>query len=1010
VILAAGPLQLYKVTQESDLSVKTDEKGSFRVERVKPGPYRIWAEKEGYRSLAFTTITLGPGQITRQEISLEPMVRVSGWVIDESDRPVEGAKVRVIKRPSPQDAQPSSEKQLGIDQSTKTGRKGEFELFVGPEDQKITLLALVSGYAPARLGPLSVRAGQTQKGYLLRLPRGLEASGRVVDKEGVPIAGVTILARRSWSRQAGIGVREFETQATSGLDGKFILRGLEEGSYRLTLTRNTYATRAVPEIEIRSTRANNLAAIVLQPDVAIKGRIENTVGKVVSGARIIGVVQGLSSNETISDRGGLFILRGFADQSTVTLSVTATGYRPADTVVRAPNKDVVLVLSQHGMLRGRVQDSETGAPLREFRIRIGFGDMVSFHSEDGTFEWKDLPSGRETFIAQAPGYQAAELTNIEIRVGETTEGVVFSLVKGVDLKGQVVDAQSGVKLPNVRVSYRVSNEQDYPPWALDWNAQITDSDGAFKFDGLPAGKVAVLARSHGYAETLRTVMAGEEGAVVEIRLPKASSISGRVVGSDGTNLSASQVRLWSYSSRTGITSPTDENGTFLFGDLSKGRYRLTAQTELRQGTPQEIELLESESRKDLVLTISPGGTIQGSVVGLAPTERRVLHVVAEGPAGFRSSVTTHPDGTYVIQGVPIGWIKVTVQTSSQRIISKSIELRAEVDEVTLNIEFPLVARLSGRVMRGDQPVADRTVSAVPNAQDSGAGFAQTDANGMYVIDGLSEGDYLVALSGGVTKKLRISGNTVLDMELSALSVSGRVLESKTGKPLAGVAVQVSRGGSAIDTTISATDSQGRFSVEDLEPGSYQLSAHRPGFRIGTQTFSIPSSSDLLVDLTPAQGILIKAIDGITGLALQALTIDVSSEAQSIRLNIQLDESGSGELPEFPSGRYNLFISSRGYASQALSGWTTLSPLSLTFTPGGRLEIEVDSAYSGAKASLMDARGIPAALLHNEFSLMQPTILPNIAPGEYMLLVESSERKQRYKVTVFEGQTTALRVK
>jgi large repetitive protein len=1010
VILERGRVPFnYVGVREPELSVLTNQSGHFRVERVKPGEYRLSAAKRGYLSSAFGIVELEPGQVTRREISLDPMVRFNGRVLDESNHPVEGARVGVIinSRRSSLAPQPPSGNQPVSAGVTK--RNGEFELFVAAEEESITLVALMRGYAPSRLGPLSVRADPPPKRSLVRLVRGLEATGQVVDEDGMAIRGAKISAHRLRVRETTLGLEDVEPQATSGPDGRFILRGLENGLYELTLTCARYATNS-SEVEIEAKRTNRFVPIVLLREVEIKGRIVSTQSQPVSGAHILGIVPDVSKNETISGTSGEFTLHGFASGAQVALSGTAAGYEPADTIVRAPDNAVVLVLKQHGLLRGRVEDSETGAPLHEFRIRVAFGKAVSFRSEDGTFELKDLPSGRSTIVAQASGYQEAELTQTEIRVGEATEGVVFSLVRGLELTGRVVDTKTGARLPNITVSYRVTSREEPPPWAFDSNSQITDSDGTFKFDGLPKDKVTLIAGAPGYAETRRIVVTGEEG-FVEIKLPKASSVVGRVVGSDAsTPLPGSKVRLWSYSNRSGISVPADGNGAFSFEGLATGRYRLTAESSFGQSPPQEI-VLESESQTRVDLIIKEGGTIRGKIMGLVPSELTVVQVVAQGQEGFRSMALTNPDGNYTIRGVPVGWVKVTAQSSSNRFISKSIELQQGVMDVALDIEFPRGSRLSGRVTSGGQPVANRSVSALSSVADSAAAFAQTDASGMYAIEGLSEGNYLVTLSGGGAKSLRISGDTVFDIEISSLSVSGRVLESNTAKPLSGVTVQVWRGSLAVDATSPVTDSQGRFSIGGLEPGQYQLTAHRPGFRVAAQSFSVPLISELVLDLTAAESTSIHVRDGITGLALRALTVDVFSDSQFFHLNIQLDESGNGELPQLPAGRYKLVVSSRGYASQSVIGWTVpSSPLELVFTPGGRLEIDVDSVHSGAKASLVDARGEPVRPALKEFSLMQPTALPNIAPGEYVLLVKLSEQTKKFRVSISEGQTTVLKLK
>jgi hypothetical protein len=998
-------------------SAVSNERGRFRFERIEPGAYTIMAAKPGYLLLSFYAVELEPGGTATREIRLEPLVKFSGRVLDESNSPIKEVRIRALfdSRQASLALRRFLSEQGDSRLTTTSGRQGEFDLLLPAEGESVTLAALAPGYAPARLGPLHVRAGRAQAGILLRLSRGLEAQGRVVDENRTPIYNATITAHRSGIVEDGLGLEGLEPLARSGADGRFVLRGLEKGIYALKVSHSGHATSMVPEVEIKPRTANRLPDIVLTAEAQIKGRVIDAEDQPIPGARISGVSGEVNSSEAISDDKGAFVLRGFAPDASVSLSATAAGHNDATKSVRAPDRDVVIVLLRNGILRGRVEDAETLAPIKEFQIRVIYSaERKSFRSEEGAFEWKGLAPGRWTLIAQAQGYQEAEVADIEIRAGEATQDVVFSLTRGVELSGRVVDAATGARLSNVTVTYRLPTGVELPPLAFDWNGQTTDSDGGFKFEGLPRGKITIIAESPLHAQARRTAAAGKE-KFIEIRLPKGGSISGRVVGVDSTTpISGAQVSLWATATMSAVTIPADETGAFSFTGLAAGRYQLTAEASLGHTNTQEIVLRESEPLTGLVLTVKAGATIRGQVTGLRPDEPKVVEIVAQGQGGFLGAASTNSDGSYAIHGVPGGPVKVMAQTYSQRIVSRSIEIPEGAQELTLNIEFPRVARLSGRVTRGGKPVAARIVSASPRSADSAAGSEKTDHNGMYVIDGLSEDDYVIGLAKEWTKSVRVSGDTVLDIELPALSVSGRVVEANSGQPLSGVTVQVRSFSSTGDAGVSRTnitDSLGRFSVEGVEPGEYQIVAHKSGFKVCSELLSIPAPSEPVLSLTPAEGITIRVRDGISGLALRAVAVDAFSGAQPLRLNITLDETGSGELPQLNPGHYNLFISSRGYAPKTVIGWTVPgSALNLFLTPGGRLEINVDPAHTGARATLVDANGVAFHPAQAEFALVQPTVFPHLAPGEYTLVVRLSNETKKYKASITEGETTVVQVK
>ena len=174
-----------------------------------------------------------------------------------------------------------------------------------------------------------------------------------------------------------------------------------------------------------------------------------------------------------------------------------------------------------------------------------------------------------------------------------------------------------------------------------------------------------------------------------------------------------------------------------------GRYRLIANTNLGPTKPQEFALQENERKMGLVLVVESGAMIRGKVTGFRPDDVPIAEVVVRGRGDFVSTASTKPDGSYVVYGVPEGRVEVIALINSERSLSNSIEIPQGVQEISLNIEFPRAARLSGRVTRGGQPVAYRTVNAFPRNPESVVSTGRTDQNGMYNIDGLSEGDYIV---------------------------------------------------------------------------------------------------------------------------------------------------------------------------------------------------------------------------------------------------------------------------
>lgn len=716
---------------------------------------------------------VGFGQVkpAAQDPETGRLETIAGRVVDESNRPVQGARVSLAwtSQQTAVAALPSSDNSSPVGTTTKTD--GSFELFA-PRSVKNTLVAFAPGYAPARLELSAVRPTP----LVLRLTRGLDALGRIVDEHGVAVRDATVVAHHAipdYDRRIIVGL---EPKAKSDAKGQFVLKGLEPAKYKLKVSRTNFGSVVVNDVDIKpGTSANKLGDIALLAEADVKGRVIDAAGQPITNAKIVATADEVNTTRATTDDKGVFTLRGFSSGTSILLKTAAPGFVETSTALVAPELDATITLVQQGSLRGRVQDAETLAPLQTFQIASGYGlNPKTFKSDDGSFELTSLPPGRWSFTAVARGYQPAEVKAIEIHPGQPTQPVVFSLLKGVKLSGRVVDGTTGKGIPNAALTYHTARESKSAEWHFysRMTAKRTDDDGNFSLDGLPKEEVTIIASAPSYAAARKTVMPDENGSV-EIALSKGGSVSGRVIAANtAMPLNETTVSLTNLSDNTAMTIPTNEGGTFLFDNIVAGRYQLTAINKLARSQPQEITLRESEQLKNVNLLLKTGSTIRGKVSGLRRDELPVAEIVVEGAGGFTTDTSTLRDGSYVVHGIPSGRIQLTVQTYAERSLVKSVQIDESTQELTLDIQFPTEARLSGRVTRGGKAVTQAIIRVWPREPGLVSAAGKTDENGRYVIEGLNNGDYLIIVEGARSRKSqRISGPTLLDIELDPPSPS-----------------------------------------------------------------------------------------------------------------------------------------------------------------------------------------------------------------------------------------------
>jgi hypothetical protein len=200
-------------------------------------------------------------------------------------------------------------------------------------------------------------------------------------------------------------------------------------------------------------------------------------------------------------------------------------------------------------------------------------------------------------------------------------------------------------------------------------------------------------------------------------------------------------------------------------------------------------------------------------------------------------------------------------------------------------------------------------------------------------------------------------------------LSGTVADATTGTPLAGILVEVRDAqGEARDTM---TDAQGRYSVEGLPSGSYQVafssgrpepSAHAPLRRL--VALSAPDAQTEF-DATLAQGGAISGrVIAPDGSPIPAVSIQVRDLDGAVDSHGSSAADGSYAIHGLPSGRY--MIAYAGYNLQALAladPVTVTAPNTTTVAatvlrPGGAISGNVtdpdDQPVAGVYVSILDA--------------------------------------------------------
>lgn len=407
--------------------------GSFALAGLEAGTYSLHARREGF-GLDQKTVTAGTDGV---ELVLAPTGSVTGFVVDESGKPIEYFRV------SAQEEAPEDRRLLaGAHQEFADGSGrfllpnipgGSFTLEVSALDKVMTTLMGVD-VVPGRsadVGTVQLSAGGTLRGV-------------VVDRNGTEIEGAAICARPAgdW--------RSCETGPTAQTDasGGFEMRGLPAGLAEVTAKHPDFTRATVSNIEIAPSKGPSEVRI----ELGAGGRIEGTArGRDGSGMKNAFIVL-----QHPPSRGRF--------QNSEHLPIAADGAFAVDHVAPGP-ATVLLMMGGQGRFSSRQQ--------REVEVGEGETVRVDFAARE------ILVSGRVT-------RSGSPLAGARVEIS-ADRGMSISMHFGVRGEEAAAAPQTGFAVSREDGSYELLVDQpgearvevtagDFRTWFLQRKMEIPDAD------------------------------------------------------------------------------------------------------------------------------------------------------------------------------------------------------------------------------------------------------------------------------------------------------------------------------------------------------------------------------------------------------------------------------------------------------------------------------------------------------------------------------------------------------
>jgi Carboxypeptidase regulatory-like domain len=586
-------------------------------------------------------------------------------------------------------------------------------------------------------------------------------------------------------------------------------------------------------------------------------------------------------------------------------------------------------------IRGRVIDAATREPVREFELRFAeWGrssnqrtpDPQKFHTDDGRFEWQQLPPGRWSLVAQAAGYQPFLLDSLVLVEGKTTADLVVPLVRGYTLRGRVYDLASNTGIASAYIAYRPAGEGFYQGNFRMRPSTQSGKDGAFVLNGLPPGRITLQVSARNYAERDTDLTVDDDTAPLEIGLSGGGIISGRLTASDGVTSVKGFAGLYRIEGidSSGGEGRTNEVGEFSFDSLAPGNYRLTGRGPGGSAT-REFAISESERIEGVILALQGGGTIRGKVTGLRPDDMKRLSITLtpEGEMGLGTEATINERGEYEMRNTRPGRARLSADVNMRKQLARMVDVPANAD-MTIDLDFPRGASISGRVTQRGRPVPGAWLTPRPTEEreDLYLYGAATGPDGFYVIKDVPPGEYTIRIGGYKSRPFQASGDTVFDIDASP-QLAGRILEDNGKVPIAEAQLGVwpadpkASQARAFDTS----DHYGRFAMAGLEPRDFVMTVYKPGYAMYRERIAFAAPNlDMTIRLRRDAGVEVRAHDSATGKPLRKLVAsEMRGDRPTFQVPVPLDEDGAGHIPGELAGTAIDFWA-EGYAMQSVREW------------------------------------------------------------------------------------------
>lgn len=763
------------------LDTVTDEFGRFDLPGVPTGDgYTLSASSPSIALEEVHGVGVRTAQVTEVTVRGHQGATIAGLVLDLQGQPVAGANVAMVYL----DISRVLFSADGRAEPIATDADGRFRI-ERVAAGRVACIAAAADLAPSNIVELAVVDGGVYDDVELRLGEGAALSGVVVDDQDQPLAGAQVevrpFERPDDPQFLKMALKVRRVVVVTGPDGRFTARGLTGEQLVVQASKSGYTTAVRFGVKL----AEPDLKVQIQRGAVVHGRVQLADGTPLNRFRVETRSRPVPTAEEAAAgaRGG----RGATDGTSAPTWAGDGGDRPRGGMQMRFGGG-----GRGGMRTGTMQLAEGQTMMNQGMD----GNWREVQDAQGAFQLTGIPPGRIRVRVRADGYLDPAEQEIDLKPGQRSDELAFTIGLGQIASGVVLDAATNLPVSDAQVTaYRARDREqrrsgfqvDIDPEDFDFLALsaatgrrsvVTDSKGRFTIGALEVGKYRFTARHPDLAKASAKDVEVKEGVpveTIEIRLDAGGGVEGAVTGLGMRPLPDALIVAFSIQAGTMRSSTTDRSGFYRIDGLPPGQYVVFKSRMDERADNIPLELMSNMRLK--TVTVRQGKFTRLDIQDDAEDGVRVHGVVREGGnvvpralvtllgsdregvlgMGVRANAAGM-DGRYELIGIKPGNYVMQVSRFQGRPVQTTFEV--EVPEGARDYAFDILlptSEVAGRVIdsRG-QPVAGIQValgsdqSALGSADgligliaQNGLGQARTDANGEFRMRSVAAGTYKI---------------------------------------------------------------------------------------------------------------------------------------------------------------------------------------------------------------------------------------------------------------------------